>query len=186
MIRKYVLKVLGRDSKLTPFRYIESEKKIRADFKLNDGRVIQLKGFIDRVDEVKETIRIIDYKSGSGLSIFNTIESLFDMDLKERPKAIMQVCLYSWMYGLEAPGKKIQPGIYYMRSLFTDAFDSGVYQRIDRGRSEQLSEFASVSSSFEDELRKCLDNIFDCQVPFTQTSTGNACLYCPFTGICGK
>ncbi|MBP7487048.1 MAG: PD-(D/E)XK nuclease family protein [Parabacteroides sp.] len=186
MIRKYVLKVLGRDSKLTPFRYIESEKKIRADFKLNDGRVIQLKGFIDRVDEVKETIRIIDYKSGSGLSIFNSIESLFDMDLKERPKAIMQVCLYSWMYGLEAPGKKIQPGIYYMRSLFTDAFDSGVYQRIDRGRSEQLSEFASVSSSFEDELRKCLDNIFDCQVPFTQTSTGNACLYCPFTGICGK
>lgn len=186
MIRKYVLKVLGRDGKLTPFRYIESEKKIRADFTLNDGKVIQLKGFIDRIDEVKDVVRIIDYKSGSGLSVFNTIEGLFDKELKDRPKAIMQVCLYSWMYGLQAEKKNIQPGIYYMRTLFTDAFDSGVYQRFDRGKSEQVTEFALVSSSFEEELRKCLNEIFDCQLPFTQTKTGYSCLYCPFTGICGK
>lgn len=64
MIRKYVEKVLERDAKQTPFRYIESEKKIKCLFPLTDKSNIQLKGFIDRIDEVRDVVRIIDYKSG--------------------------------------------------------------------------------------------------------------------------
>ena len=95
MIRKYVEKILERDSKLTPFRYIESERKINRLFTLGDGRTeIQLKGFIDRIDEVRDTVRIIDYKSGSGTSVFTSIESLFDKEDKDRDKALMQVLMY--------------------------------------------------------------------------------------------
>ena len=87
MIRKYVEKILERDSKLTPFRYIESERKINRLFTLGDNRTeIQLKGFIDRIDEVRDAIRIIDYKSGSGTSVFTSVESLFDKEDKAVPK----------------------------------------------------------------------------------------------------
>ncbi|WP_439788078.1 PD-(D/E)XK nuclease family protein, partial [Parabacteroides goldsteinii] len=123
MIRKYVEKILERDSKLTPFRYIESERKINRLFTLGDNRTeIQLKGFIDRIDEVRDAVRIIDYKSGSGTSVFTSVESLFDKEDKDRAKAVMQVFMYSWMLGAAPAGKTIQPGIYYMRTLFSDSF----------------------------------------------------------------
>ena len=174
MIRKYVEKILERDGKLTPFVYIESERKINGLISLSDHSEIRLKGFIDRVDEVLDAIRIIDYKSGSGTTTFSSIESLFNKEEKDRAKAVMQVFMYCWMYAhfTENKGKTIQPGIYYVRSLFSDPFDPSVYHRIERG--------------FEEGLRGCLDEIFNPEIPFTQTPTGKACSYCPFKGICGK
>ena len=113
MIRKYVEKILERDGKLTPFVYIESERKINGLISLSDHSEIRLKGFIDRVDEVRDAIRIIDYKSGSGTTTFSSIESLFNKEEKDRAKAVMQVFMYCWMYAhlTENKGKTIQPGI---------------------------------------------------------------------------
>ena len=187
MIRKYVEKILERDSKLTPFRYIESERKINRLFTLGDNRTeIQLKGFIDRIDEVRDAIRIIDYKSGSGTSVFTSVESLFDKEDKDRAKAVMQVFMYSWMLGAAPAGKTIQPGIYYMRTLFSDSFDASVSRRIERTKTELVTDFSAYSEAFEGELRRCLDEIFGRETPFTQTTTEKACAWCPFKDICGK
>lgn len=187
MIRKYVEKILERDSKLTPFRYIESERKINRLFTLGDNRTeIQLKGFIDRIDEVRDAVRIIDYKSGSGTSVFTSVESLFDKEDKDRAKAVMQVFMYSWMLGAAPAGKTIQPGIYYMRTLFSDSFDVSVSRRIERTKTEPVTDFSAYSEAFEGELRRCLDEIFGRETPFTQTTTEKACAWCPFKDICGK
>lgn len=187
MIRKYVEKILERDSKLTPFRYIESERKINRLFTLSDNRTeIQLKGFIDRIDEVRDAIRIIDYKSGSGTSVFTSVESLFDKEDKDRAKAVMQVFMYSWMLGAAPAGKTIQPGIYYMRTLFSDSFDASISRRIERTKTEPVTDFSAYSEAFEGELRRCLDEIFGRETPFTQTTTEKACAWCPFKDICGK
>ena len=176
MIRKYVEKVLERDGKLTPFRYIESEKKIKRLFPLTDKSEIQLKGFIDRVDEVRDAVRIIDYKSGSGTTQFTSVEALFDM----------QVFMYAWMYGSVQLPTVIQPGIYYMRTLFSPSFDPGIYRRTDRFKTEQVLDFANYHADFENGLRNCLDEIFGRETPFVQTPNGKACVYCPFKDICGK
>ena len=187
MIRKYVEKILERDSKLTPFRYIESERKINRLFTLGDNRTeIQLKGFIDRIDEVRDAVRIIDYKSGSGTSVFTSVESLCDKEDKDRAKAVMQVFMYSWMLGAAPAGKTIQPGIYYMRTLFSDSFDASVSRRIERTKTEPVTDFSAYSEAFEGELRRCLDEIFGRETPFTQTTTEKACAWCPFKDICGK
>lgn len=188
MIRKYVEKILERDGKLTPFVYIESERKINGLISLSDHSEIRLKGFIDRVDEVLDAIRIIDYKSGSGTTTFSSIESLFNKEEKDRAKAVMQVFMYCWMYAhfTENKGKTIQPSIYYVRSLFSDPFDPSVYHRIERGKSEKVEDFSGYAQAFEEGLRGCLDEIFNPEIPFTQTPTGKACSYCPFKGICGK
>jgi hypothetical protein len=140
------------------------------------------------VDEVRNAIRIIDYKSGSGTTTFSSIESLFNKEEKDRAKAVMQVFMYCWMYAhlAENKGKTIQPGIYYVRSLFADPFDPSVYHRIERGKSEKVEDFSGYAQAFEEGLRGCLDEIFNPEIPFTQTPTGKACSYCPFKGICGK
>lgn len=187
MIRKYATKILERDGALAPFRYLESEKKVRGLFSLSDGSEVQLKGFIDRVDEVGGTLRIIDYKSGTGMTVFPSVEALFDKSAADRPKAVMQVFMYAWMYANKLSGRTaIQPGIYYVRTLFAPTFDAGIYRRVERGKQERVMDFADYRDVFEEGLRGCLDEIFSEETPFIQTTNGKACSYCRFRSICGK
>ena len=188
MIRKYAEKILEQDARFTPFHYIESEKKVRATITLSDRRIVQLKGFIDRVDSLDRVLRIVDYKTGSGKLEFESVEGLFDKEAKDRPKAVMQVFLYAWMYQQlpEYTGMPIQPAIYYLRTLFQRSFDPVVEQKKGRGKADKVNSFQDFASDFEDKLRQCLEEIFDLDIPFTQTETGKACAYCSFRGLCGK
>lgn len=186
MIRKYVEKILFWDSKRTPFNYIGSEKRITGKIMLDHGTKIQLKGFIDRLDEVNGTIRIVDYKSGKGNNSFDTVANLFDKDYKDRSKAVMQVFMYAWMYGHETGEKQLRPSIYYTRTLFSEMFDSGVYVRSGRGKRELVSDFSVYRDDFEAALKNCLQEIFDPSVSFTQTTLDTSCAYCQFKALCGK
>lgn len=188
MIRKYAEKILEQDACFTPFHYIESEKKVRATITLSDKRVVQLKGFIDRVDSLDRVLRIVDYKTGSGKLEFESVEGLFDKEAKDRPKAVMQVFLYAWMYQQlpEYTGMPIQPAIYYLRTLFQRSFNPVVEQKKGRGKTDKVNSFQDFVADFEDKLRQCLDEIFNLDIPFTQTETGKACAYCSFRGLCGK
>lgn len=188
MIRKYAEKILEQDVRFTPFHYIESEKKVRATITLSDKRIVQLKGFIDRVDSLDRVLRIVDYKTGSGKLEFESVEGLFDKEAKDRPKAVMQVFLYAWMYQQlpEYTGMPIQPVIYYLRTLFQRSFNPVVEQKKGRGKADKVNSFQDFASDFEDKLRQCLDEIFNLDIPFTQTETGKACAYCSFRGLCGK
>ncbi len=188
MIRKYAEKILEQDARFTPFHYIESEKKVRATITLSDKRAVQLKGFIDRVDSLDRVLRIVDYKTGSGKLEFESVEGLFDKEAKDRPKAVMQVFLYAWMYQQlpEYTGMPIQPAIYYLRTLFQRSFNPVVEQKKGRGKADKVNSFQDFASDFEGKLRQCLDEIFNLDIPFTQTETGKACAYCSFRGLCGK
>lgn len=188
MIRKYAEKILEQDARFTPFHYIESEKKVRVNLALGDGKVVQLKGFIDRVDALDRVLRIVDYKTGNGKLVFDSIDGLFDKEVKDRPKAVMQVFLYAWMYQQlsEYTGMPIQPAIYYLRTLFQRSFNPVVEQKKGRGKADKVNSFQEFAADFEDKLRQCLDEIFNLDIPFTQTETGKACAYCSFRGLCGK
>ncbi|MDR1403598.1 MAG: PD-(D/E)XK nuclease family protein [Tannerellaceae bacterium] len=188
MIRKYVERIIEQDGKLTPFYYLESEKRMKDLFSLSDGSGIQLKGFIDRIDKVGDLTRIIDYKSGKGLQHFSTLESLFSIEEKERPKAVMQVFMYAWMYSRlpENREKSVRPGIYYMRTIFAGDFDVSIYHRVGAREKKRVDCFSDYTEAFEANMRACLDEIFGKDTPFVQTPTGKACVYCPFKNICGK
>jgi hypothetical protein len=185
MIRKYVLKILEQDRKLTPFRYIQSEKRMMHSLRLTDGREIQLKGFIDRLDEAGGIIRIVDYKTGMKKPLdFKSVESLFDKTDEKRPQAIMQAFMYAWMYRLTmSEGSIVQPVIYYVRDLFSDNFDPAIYC----GKEKKLiADFEMLHDEFEEHLRRCLDELFDPAFLFSQTANTKVCSYCPFNGICGR
>ncbi|MDR0394409.1 MAG: PD-(D/E)XK nuclease family protein [Tannerella sp.] len=187
IIRKYVCKVLAYDRSLTPFTYINSEKPIHSLFEIAGGRNIRLKGFIDRIDEIGETLRIIDYKSGKPVALtFDGMESLFDKTARERRKAVMQVFLYAWLYSPEAGGKPLQPAVYYTRDLFKQANFDPAIRRVDGRDKTLINNFDDYRQEFEDNLRTCLNEIFDARTPFTQAQNAKVCEYCPFTDICGR
>lgn len=185
IIRKYVQQVLLTDAKKTPFIYIRSEERIVQDYVLPSGKTVSLKGFIDRVDNVKGHIRIIDYKTGKGDLFYRSMEDLFDKGLKNRPKAVMQVFMYAHLYLNKYPDSIVEPGIYYLRNLFSDNFNPDVvYKSIDG--STDITDFSIYRSDFISLFDACLDEIFDPEVSFHQTTTGEACQWCPFTNICKK
>ena len=189
IIRKYVEKILEQDRRLTPFTYVESEKRIEGWISLTDGSQISLKGFIDRVDKVDGTVRIIDYKTGNPKQQFAQIAHLFDPQAKTRPKEVMQVFFYCWMYERLAEQPEttpLQPGIYAVRNLFGNAFDASIGYKPDRGKSERVADFRRFSVSFEEALRHCLDQLFDPAIPFTQTTSTKGCDYCLFKALCGR
>lgn len=188
MIRKYVERTLERDAALAPFRYVDSERAIQALFPLGSGARVQLKGFIDRIDAPASGLRIVDYKTGSGTLVFDTVASLFDRTLADRPKAVFQVFLYAWMYRRQPDyaGGSLQPAIYFTKALFQDPFEPAVQQHVARGKVERVADFSAYEAEFAEALRTCLDELFDPAVPFAQTETGKACGYCPFACLCGK
>lgn len=186
VIRRYVKKVIRTDAKLTPFIYIQSEKRLKALYKLPSGKEVSLKGFIDRVDELHKNTRIIDYKTGKGLLQYKSMEQIFDKADKDRPKAVMQVFMYAHLYLLEHPEKTIEPGIYFLRNLFNDNFDADVIYKPSLKERYRIEDFSAYRDEFKEYFDKCLEEIFDTSTPFVQTSTGKACEWCPFTSICKK
>ena len=186
-IRKYAGKIIEYDRTLTPFLYIGSEKPVNRTIELTGGRKVRIKGFIDRIDSVDGTVRIVDYKSGRPDALaFTTIESLFDKTEKDRKKAIMQVFLYAWIYASETGLREIQPAIYYAINLFKESdFNPVVHQQNEKDKTE-IDCFDNEFPAFEDSLRACLNELFDAGNPFTLTPVVKHCEYCPFKGICGR
>lgn len=186
VIRRYVKKVLLTDASLTPFIYKESERRIERKYRLPSGKEVYLKGFIDRIDEVRGRTRIIDYKTGKGVLRFRSMDELFDKELKDRPKAVMQVFMYAHLYMMEQPDVLLEPGIYYLRNLFDSGFNPDVEYRSNAAEKIRVTDFSRFRDEFEKHFGQCLEEIFDEQIPFSQTLTEKPCEWCPFTSICKK
>jgi hypothetical protein len=185
VLKRYVQQVLEVDRKLTPFTYRASEERMEDKITTDSGLTINLKGSIDRVDEVNEVTRIIDYKTGAGVSVFGELEDLFNRSHKKRPKAVMQVFLYAWLYKRKYKTTDISPGIYYLRELFGD-FDPIVAMSSGRGKKEKVEDFNLFYTGFEQGLKDCLDEIFNLDKKFSQTEIEEHCTYCAFKEICRK
>lgn len=181
IILKLIDKTLEKDRALTPFSYVASELPIHKNISIENNRSIQLKGFIDRVDERNGLIRIVDYKTGRERLDFKSVTELFDPSEKDRKKAIMQVLFYCKLYKLDkAPMQPLQPSIYIVRNLF-DKFES--FLKYDK---EPLTDFNLVEKEFDLYLTRCLEDIFDLDKPFSQTTVESHCKYCDFKQLCKR
>ncbi|MDH6354979.1 hypothetical protein M2132_001316 [Dysgonomonas sp. PH5-45] len=186
VVRRYVKQVLKTDMKLTPFVYLDAEERIKTEYHLALGKVVVLKGILDRVDEVNRNTRIIDYKTGKGSLRFKDMPQLFDKEAKERPKAVMQVFMYAHLYLTKHPDRTVEPGIYYLRNLFDDKFDADVVHKPNMKETHRVTDFAMYREEFKSCFDACLEEIFNPDIPFTQTQTGKPCQWCAFTNICKK
>ncbi|MBE0636901.1 MAG: PD-(D/E)XK nuclease family protein [Bacteroidales bacterium] len=164
------------------------EKRFEASITLPDDKNIQvkLKGFIDRVDRAGDIIRIVDYKTGlveSKELTFSSWEAFVDSAAKGKA---FQVLMYAWLFQQEHPelAPNYTSGVISMRKLSEGLMN--FYIKSDhRGESgELIGENQLVQ--FELMLIEILNEIFNQEIPFSQTNDLNICKYCDFSKLCHR
>jgi len=184
VLRKYILQVLKTDKQYTPFRYISSEEHCSTSYPIMDGKInVHLTGIIDRVDEKEGRLRILDYKTGIGKLEFKNLDEVFEHNKENRPKFVLQTFLYGLFYKEKAKGKTIMPGIYYIRDVFKDDFDTELF---NKELKETVKDFEQYEDNFRQHLTGCLEEIFNPKIPFVQTENVKVCQYCPYIGVCNR
>ncbi|NDP22107.1 MAG: PD-(D/E)XK nuclease family protein [Paludibacter sp.] len=184
VLRKYILQVLKVDKKRVPFRYISSEERCNIQFPILNGEInVNIKGFIDRIDEKEGHLRILDYKTGTGKLEFKNLDEVFEHNKDNRPKFVLQTFLYCLMYEIEKQVSNTTPGIYYIRDVFKDEFDT---ELINKELKEKVTDFEPYKNDFIQLLTTRLEDIFDPEIPFIQTENVKICQYCPYIGVCNR
>ena len=185
IVKKYISQLLEVDQKRTPFEIRGLEKKVNSMIGINDLKQnVFIGGTIDRIERIDNCIYILDYKTGKTDLNFPVMMSLFDRENKTRNKAAFQTMVYSYILHKNEPEVTgIYPGIYSLRGIFEQDFDASI-------RSKEIGvnalEFVSVSDQFERYFRKLLEEIFNLDIPFQQTTNKESCKYCPYRQICRK
>jgi hypothetical protein len=183
IIQRLMQKVVQKDIELGEAFQIQGlELKLKdIPIALNKmGKTVFLKGTIDRIDYVKKSngefyARIVDYKSG-GVAM-NTafaynkekpIELYMSDYFKGKDvKQGIQGYFYSYLFDKQFPNQEIVAGFYAARNL-----NSGLKMLRDGQtiRTEVLSEFERL-------LQFTLDELFDIDFPFIQTTNEKAYEY---------
>jgi CRISPR/Cas system-associated exonuclease Cas4 (RecB family) len=154
-------------------KFLEAEKEIEGVKIFLDGFALNLYGVIDRIDTTKDgDYIVIDYKTSKKKKIFdNNISKLFDSSLKEKRNAYaLQILFYAYL--LQKKGYKVlDTQLIYPHLLHKDSNCS-------------VSEFNNaIYNEYENNLKKCLEEIFDKEKQWESTKN---CNYCDYKEICSN
>lgn len=183
IIKKYVVRILKYDQSIAPVKILSLEKQYDRKIILNvNGKNSEITygGVVDRLDQVGEKIRVVDYKTGTSESTVSSIDKLFAAE-KARNKAAFQTLLYaSCVHSQLNTILSIVPAVYGARGIFKSDFDP-TFQL-----SGQLMIYQSNATEFETHLKNLLDELVNPEVSFSQTSDSKFCKYCNYNGICNR
>ena len=182
-IKSYVISTIKYDMQFCPFEIMSMEQKYLYPIDIFDGKKkIMTGGYIDRVDNVNNCIRILDYKTGRDDTSVKDLVGLFDKTLDKRNKAAMQTLLYCYIYQSATKDSHIiYPVIYSIKDLINKDYNPNL--KIDK---EFLEDFEYIKDEFISNLKKILEEIYNYKIPFTQTEIESKCEYCDFSSICNK
>ena len=198
VIREYVglqIKYDAATADKSPIEFIELEKEHNILFPVEvGGKQLKIKfgGFIDRIDQTNDEIRVIDYKTGSNDVECGLLEEVFDPTNINKYKGILQTLIYCMMFDHDKPKHDVLvPYLFKTTKLgsgesfkvrskgsgsgknkVTDEFDDGNYMRV----ADRVREF----------MKQTLTDIFDAEKPFEQTNDEDQCAHCNFSYLCNK
>lgn len=171
----------ARSANGQPERMVEAvEQSLSANLRYGNTpeQTVLIKGRVDRIDRIGESVCIYDYKTGH----------VDEKELKwadltallagtEKSKSI-QLITYAWLYGQQHPDAStaIESGIISFRALKKGPL------ALRLGESTGLT--AKVLQEFETWLSGLLSEIFDPTKSFVQTSDEKKCEYCKFRLLC--
>jgi len=141
---------------------------------------VRLKGKIDRIDQLDDTIRIIDYKTGFVEASKLKVKS-WDTLIEDPSMAkAFQLLLYAWLYLKNniVQDLAVQTGNITMRKI------SEGFIKVKLPADQEIGRESMVL--FEKALQDLLENILDPKMPFVQTDDVENCTNCPFKSICTR
>ncbi len=183
MVKQFASKILEQDKRLAPFTIeaIEQEGLLHT-MKINHAPGFAvIGGKIDRVDKKENMVRIVDYKTGGDSLEFASIEALFERKPK-RNKAAFQTLLYAFLFNSNRPiadADVLIPGLIDRNYLFGDASDFGLTIK-----KERISDARPLLVEFKERLTSLLEEVFNPEEDFDQTTIVENCKFCPYKNIC--
>ncbi len=184
IIFRYIENVLEYDSKQAPLIIHGLEEKVKMPFTSKNGITIHIGGIIDRIDEVNNLLRVIDYKTGKVKNSFNSIEALFNGEEK-RNDAAFQTILYALILEHEKPGLDIMPGLFFVRNIKISGFTPDLL--MGKGKAKQkIGSVLEVKDEFEPLLHETLNKLFSTEGDFNQTENLEYCKVCPYKNLCNR
>lgn len=163
---KYISKFLDKETEQIrtgkKIRVLELEKQIEIMYqsKLLEHPV-KLKGIIDRIDEVDDEIRIIDYKTGKvepkNLKLDNWDDLILNYDKSKSFQILMYAFLYTSENNVDPNQKPLKGGIVSLKNLKPGL----MLFNGKRILKEDLEMFSA-------QLDLLLKEIFDIHIPFTE------------------
>ena len=155
----------------------ETEMEKELDYQ---GHKVVLHGFADRIDKVADEVRVIDYKTGkvdpNDLRINDKVVGITSMAEKS-----IQLMMYKYLYlnnNPKADPELIKPAIVGFQKLSHGLFNL------------EISDNHELSQSFEDTCTRYfndfLSELFNKELPFTQTDELKNCNFCHFKSICKR
>jgi len=142
--------------------------------------LVKLKGKTDRIDVWENSIRIIDYKTGSVQSNELKVKSWDKLTSDPKMAKAFQLLLYAYLYykNHENSDQKIETGNITMRKI------SEGFMKVKLPEEKEVD--IESMKIFEEMLKALLEKILDPEIPFVQTEDAENCAYCPFTAICTR
>ncbi|MFA8434770.1 MAG: PD-(D/E)XK nuclease family protein [Marinifilaceae bacterium] len=188
ILKKYVLQMLKLDRRFVPFEVVGLEHKYKIQIPILEGKQnVQLSGYIDRVDRIGDTIRVIDYKTGKANTRFKNVASLFDRESKDRNGAAFQTMLYCLFYEENFDTNyALSPGIYSLKEIYNDNFQCQLEQKEGRAKGVKVDDYRMFRQEFVENLTNLLEEIYNPEIPFAQVEDENNCRNCPYAEICHR
>jgi len=155
---------------------IDLERPLERALVLENGLEVKFRGRADRMDEFKNQLRILDYKTGSvDKKDLNIITSRTDHHNKvfydEKYEKVVQLFIYKWMHG-DVSNPNVQIGIVSFRNI------KSPYLMLD----QQKIRFEELEENF----KNLVEEIFNPDLNFEQTDNSDICRRCIYNNICQK
>lgn len=184
--RMYIARVLDHDLSSIESGQIPTvlhlETQLSDSFHLTVAEreiVVRLKGKADRIDRLSDgTVRLIDYKTGS----FDKTTVVKSKEMLRLPKAdnAFQLLIYSLMFSAaHKTDQPIQPTLFYLRSNQVEFPVQVIEEKVELSPEEKLA-YGAV------ELQEIIAELFDTELPFSQTEQKPVCQYCDFKVLCER
>lgn len=189
---KILLQVMGKmvintltaeASSNRPFKILGTEVPIKTAWEVIPGRQINFKGYIDRLDRLdKETLRMVDYKTGSDDLSAADINELFTHKANKNTSAILQLLTYAHLYNAQhGTDLKVMPAVYKLRDTEPGNTPLTIAKK-------PLLDHHDFSDEFLDLMKNLLSEIFDFDgndtTGFPMADDPTACRFCKMRMLC--
>ena len=202
-IVNYVKNIIRADMQQAPFRLWGTEIKGTVPYPLNDGRVVNVKMVIDRLDQEGESgdnsFRIIDYKTGTVHIEAPAFEDIFKGNYKAHN--IFQLFLYAELLVFMVEKGTIQLPKEIDRDRFIQNLNVAIYAvlqlpddkgimfpKIDNVKISSLADLHAYEAdngvSFRNLLDDLLSEILNREKPFRGEISDRQCAWCDYRLRC--
>ena len=145
---------------------------------------VRIKGFVDRVDRIGGTTRVIDYKTGSVNKKDVVVPAWEELITNPQLDKGFQLLTYAYLLAGDRSKTVMQAGILSLKQQKQGLVAVSIQDEESGKKSEFIND--QEIHEMEEVLRTILTDIYNPAISFQQTNDPNICEYCPYINLCGR